>query len=126
MTTEDFLTMTIRNHSDATAIAQDGPIELTELVRGHEQALMEQMGPLVSSQSIALDLTPVERIDAAGIAALVTLYANACQAGYSFTVSNAQPHVAKILALVGLDRILMSQDAVQNPLSGAQLQRSAA
>ena len=120
------MTMAFFNNSDATAIAQEGPIELTELVKGHEQALLDQMGPLVSQQSIALDLTPVERIDAAGIAALVTLYANACQAGHSFTVSNAQPHVARILALVGLDRILMSQDAVQNPLSGAQLQRSAA
>jgi anti-anti-sigma factor len=118
--------MAIFNKSTSTAIAQDGPIELTELVKGHEHALLEQMGPLVSRQSIALDLTPVERIDAAGIAALVTLYANACQAGYSFTVSNAQPHVARILALVGLDRILMSQNAVQNPLSGPQLQRSAA
>ncbi len=68
----------------------------------------------------------MERIDAAGIAALVTLYANACQAGHSFTVSNAQPHVAKILALVGLDRILMSQNAVQISHSGAELQRSAA
>jgi anti-anti-sigma factor len=84
------------------------------------------MGPLVSRQSIALDLTPVERIDAAGIAALVTLYTNACQAGHSFTVSNAQPHVARILALVGLDRILMSQNAVQSSQSGPRLQRSAA
>jgi len=118
--------MTICNNSAATAIAQDGPIELTELVRGHEHALMEQLGPLVARQSIALDLTPVERIDAAGIAALVTLYANACQAGHSFTVSNAQPHVAKILALVGLDRILMSQNAVQSSHSGPRLQRCAA
>lgn len=123
---EDFMTKTIRNHSAAATIAQEGPIELTELVRGHEQALISQMGPLVSNQSIALDLTPVERIDAAGIAALVTLYANACQAGHSFTVSNAQPHVAKILALVGLDRILMSQNAVQISHSGAELRRSAA
>jgi anti-anti-sigma factor len=120
------MTIAVLNESTATAIAQDGPIELTELVKGHERALIEQMGPLVSRQSIALDLSPVERIDAAGIAALVTLYANACQAGHSFTVSNAQPRVARILALVGLDRILMSQNAVQSSHSGAQPQRSAA
>ena len=120
------MTMTICNRSAVTAIAQDGPIELTELVRGHEQALLEQMRPLLSRQSIALDLSPVERIDAAGIAALVTLYANACQAGHSFTVSNAQPRVARILVLVGLDRILMSQNAVQSSQSGPRLQRSAA
>jgi anti-anti-sigma factor len=120
------MTMTICNKSATTAIAQDGPIELTELVRGHEQALLQQMGPEVARQSIELDLTPVERIDAAGIAALVTLYANACQAGHTFTVSNAQPRVARILALVGLDRILTSQNAVQSSHSGACLQRSAA
>ncbi len=120
------MTIMTCNESAASAIAQDGPIELTELVKGHEQALLEQMRPLVRGQSIALDLTPVERIDAAGMAALVTLYANACQAGHHFTVSNAQPRVARILALVGLDRILMSQNAVQSSHSGPLLQRSAA
>jgi anti-anti-sigma factor len=84
------------------------------------------MGPLVVRQSIALDLSTVERIDAAGIAALVTLYATACQAGHSFTVSNASPRVVRILALVGLDRILLSQNAVQSSHSGPELQRSAA
>jgi anti-anti-sigma factor len=118
--------MTICDNSAGTQTAQDGPVELTELVRGHEQALLEQMGPQVARQSIVLDLTPVERIDAAGIAALVTLYANACQAGHTFTVSNAQPRVARILALVGLDRILSSQNAVRSSHSGACLQRSAA
>ena len=120
------MNLAVCNEAAATAIAQDGPIELTELVRGHERALLEQMGPLVSRQSIALDLSPVERIDAAGIAALVTLYANACQAGHSFSVSNAQPRVARILALVGLDRVLMSQNAVQSSHSGQQLERTAA
>jgi anti-anti-sigma factor len=120
------MTSTLCNDSAATAITQDGPIELTELVKGHEQFLLQQMGPLVSRQSLELDLTPVERIDAAGIAALVTLYANACQAGHSFTISNAQPRVARILALVGLDRILMSQNAVQSSHSGQELHRSAA
>jgi len=120
------MTMLFCDESSTTATAQAGSIELTELVKGHERALMEQMGPLVSRQSIALDLTPVERIDAAGIAALVTLYANACRAGHSFTVSNASPRVARILALVGLDRILMSQNAVQNSHSGPRIERTAA
>ena len=120
------MTMTICNKSAPAASAQNGPIDLTELVRGHEKALLEQMGPVVTRQSIELDLTPIERIDAAGIAALVTLYANACQAGHTFTVSNAQPRVARILALVGLDRILMSQNAAQSSHSGCALRRSAA
>jgi anti-anti-sigma factor len=120
------MTMTLCNRSAATAIAQENTIEITELVRGDDQVLLDRMGPLVVRQSIALDLSTVERIDAAGIAALVTLYATACQAGHSFTVSNASPRVVRILALVGLDRILLSQNAVQSSHSGPELQRSAA
>jgi anti-anti-sigma factor len=83
---------------------------LTELVRGDEQRLVERMTPLVRRRCVSLDLSPVERIDAAGIAALITLYTNACQAGHTFAISNASPRVRELLTLVGLDRILLSQD----------------
>jgi len=99
---------------------------MTELVRGNDRSLLERLSPVVLRQSITLDLASVERIDAAGIAALVTLYASARQAGYSFAVSNVSPRVLKILALVGLDRVLQSHNAVQTSHSGALLQRSAA
>ena len=100
------------------ATASAGPGELTELVRGQERRLLEKMMPLVRSQSVTLDLSPVERIDAAGIAALISLYCGARETGHIFTVCNASPRVAEILALVGLDRILLSQYAVQIPHSG--------
>jgi anti-anti-sigma factor len=118
--------MTICNKSTEAAIAQHNPIELTELVWGSDQSLLDRTGPVVAQESTVLDLNSVERIDAAGIAALVTLYATACQAGHSFSVSNAKPRVMRILALVGLDRILMSQNAVQSSQSGPFFQRSAA
>ena len=98
----------------------------TELVRGHDQWLLQRIMPLVHHQSLVLDLSPIERIDAAGIAALITVYATACQEGHNFTVCNPSRHVAKILALVGLDRILMSQNAVRTPHSGPDFCRSAA
>ncbi len=85
--------------------------QLTELVRGTEQRLLEQITPLVQRQSVALNLASVERIDAAGIAALISLYRLASEAGHRFSVSGASPHVAELLALVGLDRILMSHNA---------------
>ena len=75
---------------------------VAELVRGTEQGLLAWLAPLVKSQSVTLDLRPVERIDAAGIAALISLYSIASQAGHSFMVANPSPHVAEILALVGL------------------------
>jgi anti-anti-sigma regulatory factor len=64
---------------------------------------------------VTLDLTHVERIDAAGIAALISLYWCADAAGNRFTVVNASAHVAEILALVGLDRILLSRNAAPAP-----------
>lgn len=123
------MSMTMCNTAAAGSIATDATtnsIELTELVKGRDQALLDQVGPLVVRQSIALNIASIERIDAAGIAALVTLYSTACRYGHSFTVFNASPRVAKILSLVGLDRILLSQNAAQNSRSGRRLQCSAA
>ena len=98
----------------------------TELVRGHDQWLLQRIMPLVHHQSLVLDLSPIERIDAAGIAALVTVYATACQEGHNFTVCNPSRQVARILALVGLDRIFLSQNAVRTSQSGPSFRRSAA
>lgn len=92
--------------------------ELTELVRGHEQGLLERFTPLVRRQSVTLDLSRVQRIDAAGIAALISLHANAYEAGHCFTVVNPTPHVAEILSLVGLERILSSRNAVRKSHPG--------
>jgi len=108
------------------AIASAGPGEQTELVRGQERRLLEQMMPLVRSQSVTLDLSLVERIDAAGIAALISLYCGARETGHNFTICNASPRVAEILALVGLDRILLSQNAVKIPHSGPRCELTAA
>lgn len=83
------------------------PCDLDELVRGREITFVERMMPLVRSENVTLDLVHVERIDAAGIAALVSLYSAAHDAGCDFTVSHANHHVAEILSLVGLDRILL-------------------
>jgi anti-anti-sigma factor len=82
---------------------------MAELVRGSEQGLLAWLSPLVRLQSVTLDLRSVERIDAAGIAALISLYSAASQAGHSFTVANPAHHVAEILTLVGLDRILLPE-----------------
>lgn len=100
--------------------------EVPELVRGSEQSLLERLLPLVRRQSIALDLESVERIDAAGLSALITLYCEACKSGHSFTVSRPGRHVQEIMALVGLDRILMNRPEAEPSFAVAQLQESAA
>jgi len=120
------MTMTICSKTVAREPGQETTIEITELVRGYDQVLLNRVEALAARQSVELDLTAVDRIDAAGIAALVTLYATACQAGHTFTISNVSPRVLRILALVGLDRILMSQNAVHDSHSGPLLECTAA
>jgi anti-anti-sigma factor len=100
--------------------------DLIELVRGEDRNLVDRMTPLVRRQSVALDLRRVDRIDAAGVAALISLYGFARDEGHSFAVANATPHVKEILALVGLDRILLSQSAVQRLKCDPCLEQSAA
>lgn len=94
--------------NDAMVMAE---CDITELVRGQDRELVERMTPVVQEKSVALDLGNVERIDAAGIAALISLYGLARDAGHGFAVANPTAHVKEILSLVGLDRILLSQHA---------------
>jgi anti-anti-sigma factor len=91
------------------------PGNLREIVRGQEHRLIELIEPIVRRQSVTLDLRQVQRIDAAGIAALISLYGSAHVAGHEFTIVNASHHVIEILALVGLDRILIAQDQTESP-----------
>ncbi|HTX77983.1 MAG TPA: STAS domain-containing protein [Terracidiphilus sp.] len=86
------------------------PAGITELVRGTDQRLIALFTPLVQRQSIALDLGKIERIDAAGIAALITLYSDAAHAGHAFSVCNVSAHVTEILSLVGLAPILICKE----------------
>lgn len=95
------------------------PKDLTELVRGSEQCLVALLAPMVREHCIILDLHDVHRIDAAGIAALISLYGCAREAGRSFHVCNVTPRVKEILSLVKLDHILLADDVVPAPHSRA-------
>jgi anti-anti-sigma factor len=120
------MTLKNLNQNDAQVFPVRSTTKLTELVLGHERDLVARVAPLVRGQSIALDLSQVERVDAAGVAALVELYALACEAGHSFYILNASAHVTQVLALCGLDRILMSHDMVHESYCGRQIELSAA
>jgi anti-anti-sigma factor len=102
------------------------PGDLHELVRGQERELVDRLMPIVRRQNVTLDLSHVERIDAAGIAALISLYGCAQSAGNAFNVAHASHRVAEILTLVGLDRILLSHNAVAAPQSEPCFARPAA
>jgi anti-anti-sigma factor len=95
--------------------------ETTEIVRGQEDKFLEQLDPIVRDNSVELDLSPVERIDAAGIAALIRLYCDSVQAGRKFTVTNPRRHVQELLAIVGIDRVLMGEKAARESALGMEL-----
>jgi anti-anti-sigma factor len=106
-------------------------VELSEpmrgqLVRGQDAGLLERLGPMVRERSVILDLAGVDRIDGAGITALLALYRGAREAGHRFSLTNVSARVAQILAVVGLDRILLSHNAVRSSLCGPQMRRPAA
>jgi anti-anti-sigma factor len=84
------------------------PGNLHELVRGQEQRLLRELEPVVCNNSITLDMRQIERIDAAGISSLISLYGAAHASGHEFAIVNASARVAEILQIVGLDRILIS------------------
>ena len=78
-----------------------------ELIKGQEQELLEELRPIVRCQSVRLDLSRTERIDAAGLAALISLYRDARERGHEFAVVNPPRRVARVLGIVGLDRMIV-------------------
>jgi anti-anti-sigma factor len=102
------------------------PADITELVRGEEHRLLEWVAPLLRESDVALDLEKVERIDAAGVAALISLYSTALEAGHKFAVCNLSERVSEILDLVGLSPIFLSHNAVNGSQCEPCYERSAA
>lgn len=99
--------------------------DMTELVRGNDARLVATLAPVVRGEDVALDMAKVHRIDAAGIAALISLYGCARDAGHTFHVCNVSARVEEILSLVGLDHILVTSCPMLSPCPGCE-QRPAA
>lgn len=107
--------------ADNTATAlRIAPGDLNELVRGQDLSFVERLTPLVRCQNVLLDFAHVDRVDAAGIAALIALYGTAQGAGHSFAITGACAHVREVLTLVGLDRILLCAHAEPAEQQAAQ------
>jgi anti-anti-sigma factor len=120
------MTGSISNPMGMTIVSASEQTDLTELILGREEGLLAWLNPLVRRESVTLDLGSVKRIDAAGIAALLSLYSSARKARHRFTVSNLSPRVAEVLSLVGLERILLFHHGVRKPYSGQRFERTAA
>lgn len=79
-----------------------------ELVRGSECEVLDELLPRLKKESLALDLSGVDRIDAAGIAALIRLYCGASAAGTQFSVVAPSARVRAMLQTVGLETVLVA------------------
>lgn len=99
---------TVFQTNETRIVQLDG---MTELVRGSDARLVATLAPMVRTDDVALDMAGVHRIDAAGIAALISLYGCARDAGHAFHVCNVSARVEEILSLVGLDHILVTSAA---------------
>jgi len=88
------------------------------LIRGCEEAFLAEMEARAMAEDLELDLGQVERIDAAGIGALVKLRGVALAAGRRLSITSASRRAAEILHLVGLDSAFQSRNAV-SPLSAS-------
>lgn len=121
MTVSPFSNLPTASNSLAAVIAVN-----YELVRGTEAQVIDELLPRVKQQSVALNLAGVERIDAAGIASLITLYCSAVEAGTDFYVIDPSPHVLELLRLVGLESILIANSRPTGAARTCCLERPAA
>jgi anti-anti-sigma factor len=101
-------------------------VHLTELVRGCEKEFVDEFAPLSRQQDLSLDLAAVQRIDAAGIAALISLYRSAQESGHRFSVVNLSSRVSEILILVGLEQMFASHNVVRKSHCGPRTSCSVA
>ena len=116
----------VRSHPITKSLNPVVSVSILSLVRGTETELLEEIMPLVQRQSLWLDLSRVERIDAAGLAALIALYRAAREAGRCFGVTNPTPHVREILSLLALDKFLMNEGSAEVGCPEPEIARSAA
>lgn len=114
------------NYKNSNEVVISAPAGMTELVRGTDQRLVECASLLLRERNVVLDLTNITRIDAAGVAALISLYGVAHEAGHQFTICNPSHHVREILSLVRLDGVLLSHDAVCSLHNEPRFEQSAA
>jgi anti-anti-sigma factor len=103
MTVSPFLNLASASNPLAAVIAVN-----CELVRGTEAQVIRELLPRVKQESVTLNLAGVERIDAAGIAALITLYCSSVEARTEFYIVDPSPHVLELLRIVGLESILIA------------------
>ena len=81
-----------------------------KLVRGTENALLQNVLSTVESSGVILDMSSVKAIDAAGVGMLMTLRQAADRAGTTLFLVNPSRRTREILSLLKLDGVLLCKD----------------
>jgi anti-anti-sigma factor len=82
-----------------------------ELVRGKEDGFLSEALPFVEDAGLVVDMSQVTSLDAGGIGVILILRQVAEREGNLLVLTNPSPRVRQILRLVGLDAILVCNEA---------------
>jgi anti-sigma B factor antagonist len=96
------LELTRHDRDGATVLALTGILDLATSAEV-EQAVGEALD---EGQGVALDLSELSMCDSTGLGALVRLYRQAEAAGLAFRLCDPRPHVADLLAMTGIDKVI--------------------
>lgn len=96
------LELTREDRDGATVLALAGILDLAtsaEVEQAVGDALDEGLG-------VTLELSELTMCDSTGLGALVRLYRQAEAAGLPFRLRDPRPHVADLLAMTGIDKVI--------------------
>ncbi len=102
------LQFTVADLGGRPTISVEGEVDLatsTELL----EMILTVHG--VDERDVLVDFTGVTFLDSTGIAALVQAYQQMRENGCRLRLTNTCPHVATVLEITGVDRMLMGVDA---------------
>ncbi|WP_420237302.1 STAS domain-containing protein [Telmatobacter bradus] len=106
--------------AEESFFAEESVVICTEdvLVRGREQNLLDELLPLVAENDVALSLERVQKIDAAGLGTLITIYRMAHEVGHTFRVVKPSRIVRGIICAVGFESALLYHNVDSESHSG--------
>jgi len=100
---------------DITTIDDDGPVRVI-LVGGLDIATVEKfeavtIRALGAGRSLVVDLGELTVCDSTGLGALVRVHRRAKAGGQELRLGNPRPHVADLLAMTGINKVIPVETA---------------
>jgi anti-anti-sigma factor len=100
---DDMNNQSVISRSDRTLVYRpSGPLDITR-AEAFRDVLSSDAEP---GTEVVLDLSAVTRVDASGLGVLVRAVRRVWRSGRSVRVIDPCPHVARLLSLTGIDRVV--------------------